>query len=233
MSQKPLVVVHPRKGYDLWAGVYDTNGNPLTALDDAVFPRLFRFPVRGRKAIDLGCGTGRVTAKLLGLGAWVTAVDFSERMMGLARARFKPGRVEFIKADLSKRLPFPDRSFDLATACLVLEHIRDKKAFLSEVRRILKPGGTLYLTEMHPAMALLGKTANFTDPATGCDIRPRSHVQPISELIMSALAAGFGIRLIKEYAGRKSMVGKIPKMTRYVGWPLLAVMVLEKKGPGL
>jgi ubiquinone/menaquinone biosynthesis C-methylase UbiE len=188
--------------------------------------------VRGKRAIDLGCGTGRVTHKLLRLGAWVTAVDFSEKMMGLARAKFRPGQVEFMAADLTKKLPFPNNAFHLATACLVLEHIRDKKAFFSEVHRVLKPGGILYLTEMHPAMVLLGKTANFTDPRTGRDIRPRSHVRPISELVMSALGVGFGIKLIKEYAGRKSMAVKIPKMTRYVGWPLLAVMVLEKKRPG-
>lgn len=226
------VVLHPRRGYDLWAEVYDSNGNPLTALDDAVFPRLFRFPARGRLAVDLGCGTGRVTAKLVRLGARVTAVDFSEKMMGLARSKFRPGQVEFVAADLTRRLPFPSNRFDLATACLVLEHIREKRRFLSEVFRILKPGGILYLSEMHPALELLGKTANFTDPKTGRDIRPRSFVRPLSELVMSAQEAGFGIWLMREYAGRKGMASKYPKMARYAGWPLLAVMVLEKKGPG-
>lgn len=228
---KRKVIVHPRRGYDLWAEVYDSNGNPLTALDDAIFARLFRFPARGRLAIDLGCGTGRVTAKLLRLGARVTAVDFSERMMDLARAKFGPGRVDFVSADLTKRLPFPQKRFHLATACLVLEHIRDKRGFLSEAYRILKPGGVLYLSEMHPAMELLGKTANFTDPRTGADIRPRSHVRCISDLAMAAQGAGFRIELMREYDGRKGMVQKTPKMARYVGWPLLAVMVLKKKGP--
>lgn len=230
-TKKPLVVVHPRRGYDLWAGVYDSNGNPLTALDDAVFPRLFRFTARGRLAIDLGCGTGRVTRKLVRLGAKVTAVDFSEKMMALARARSKPGQVEFIAADLTKKLPFPGSKFDLATACLVLEHIRDKKRFLSEAHRILRPGGVLYLSEMHPAMVLLGKTANFTDPATGRDIRPRSHVRSVSDLAMAAQEAGFKIELMREYAGRRGMVKKVPKMARYAGWPLLAVMVLSKTRP--
>ncbi len=228
---KRKVIVHPRRGYDLWAQVYDSNGNPLTALDDAVFPRLFRFNVRGRRVLDLGCGTGRVTAKLVRLGGRVTAADFSEKMMDLARPRFRPGQVELVTADLTRRLPFPNNKFHLATACLVLEHIRDKKAFFSEVHRVLKSGGMLYLTEMHPAMTLLGKTANFTDPVTGADVRPRSHVKPLSDLLMSALEAGFGATLIKEYAGRKSMVRRFPKMARYAGWPLLAVMVLKKKGP--
>jgi len=226
---KPRLILHAREGYDRWAQVYDTNRNPLTALDDAVFGRIFRFPAEGREAIDLGCGTGRVTAKLLRLGARVTAVDFSEKMMDLARVKFSPGQVEFVTADLTKKLPFPKGRFDLATACLVLEHIRDKRGFLSEVYRILMPGGILYLSEMHPAMALQGKTANFTDPRTGRDIRPRSHVRSISDLAMAAQGAGFDILYMREYPGRKGMLKRYPKVARYVGWPMLAVMGLRKK----
>lgn len=51
-------------------------------------------------------------------------------------------------------------------------------------------------------------------------------------LALAALGAGFGIKLIREFDCRKSMVRKVLKMKRYAGWPLLAVMVLEKKGPG-
>lgn len=213
----------------MWARVYDTNRNPLTALDNSVFPENFRFPTRNKRAVDLGCGTGRVTAKLVKLGARVTAVDFSDRMMALARAKFRPGQVELVTADLTKRLPFPSGRFDLATACLVVEHIRDKLRFLTEAARLLNPRGILYLSEMHPAMALLGNTANFTDPATGRDIRPKSHICSLSELAMAAMETGLTILFMREYPGRKGMLRRYPKVARYVGWPMLAVMGLRKK----
>jgi ubiquinone/menaquinone biosynthesis C-methylase UbiE len=225
---KQVITLHARQGYDRWAPLYDTNRNPLTALDDIAFRECFAFPVNHKRVIDLGCGTGRVTAKLARLGAKVTAVDFSDGMMSLARR--KPGmeKVTFITRDLTKRLPFPDRSFALAVSCLTVEHIRDKKKFFAEVFRVLNRGGICYLTELHPAMPLLGTTARFTDPASGRELRPRSHVRGIADLVMSALGAGFEIQSMKEYDGRRSLLRRYPKIKRYLGWPMLLVMALRK-----
>jgi ubiquinone/menaquinone biosynthesis C-methylase UbiE len=225
---KTVITLGARQGYDRWAPLYDTNRNPLTALDDIAFRENFAFPVRGKQVVDLGCGTGRVTAKLARLGARVTAVDFSDGMMALARR--KPGmeRVAFVAHDLSRRLPFPDGAFALAASCLTVEHIRDKRRFFCEVRRILRPGGVCYLTEMHPAMLLLGNQANFTDPASGSEVRPRSHGCGIAELVTAALSAGLCLSAMREYAGRKSMLRQYPKMTRYVDWPMLLVMALRR-----
>jgi ubiquinone/menaquinone biosynthesis C-methylase UbiE len=225
---KHVITLGARQGYDRWAPLYDSNRNPLTALDDIAFRECFAFPVRRKPVIDLGCGTGRVTKKLVGLGATVTAVDFSEGMMTLARK--KPGmeKVFFIARDLTKRLPFPDKSFALAVSCLTIEHIRDKGKYFTEVFRILKPGGICYLSEMHPAMLLLGNQANFTDPASGHEVRPRSHVCGIAELVNAAVAAGFSLVAMREYTGRKGMLRAYPKIKRYVGWPMLLVLALQK-----
>ena len=225
---KQVITLHARQGYDRWAPLYDSNRNPLTALDDIAFRECFAFSVRNKPVVDLGCGTGRVTQKLAALGARVTAVDFSEGMMALARQ--KPGmeRVAFVTHDLTKRLPFPNGAFALAASCLTVEHLRDKKKFFAEAARVLKPRGILYLTEMHPAMWLLGNQANFTDPATGHEVRPRSHVCGVSGLVMSALGAGFTIQSLHEYEGRRSLLRRYPKIGRYIDWPMLLVMVLRK-----
>ena len=97
--------------------------------------------VHGLDVVDLGCGTGRHSIRLVAAGARVTAVDFSDGMV--AKARRKPGweQVQFILHDLTRGLPFSDCSFDRVLSCLVLDHVGDQTAFFAECRRICRPEG--------------------------------------------------------------------------------------------
>src|SRR5438046_70083 len=100
-------VVPTRQGYDLWASTYDTDGNPLIALEEPLVDGLLG-DVRGLSGLDVGCGTGRHAIRLAAAGAKVHAVDFSEAM--LQQARNKPGSagIKFQAHDLSAPLPFAD-----------------------------------------------------------------------------------------------------------------------------
>jgi SAM-dependent methyltransferase len=104
-------------------------------------------PVDGKRILDLGCGKGRFAARLTELGADVVGVDLSAAMLakatGLARARAS-----------ARRLPFADGSFDAVVAIEVLEHVGDVNPVLAEIRRVLRPGGTL---------AILDKNASALD----------------------------------------------------------------------
>src|SRR5208337_3834007 len=82
------VVLPTRAGYDRWAACYDTDGNPLIALEEPQVDRLLG-EVRGLAVLDVGCGTGRHAIRLAGAGAIVQALDFSAGM--LEQARKKPG----------------------------------------------------------------------------------------------------------------------------------------------
>src|SRR5436190_1896391 len=74
--------------YDAWAAVYDTDGNPLVAIDSSVVPSIYARSVRGKRALDVGCGTGRHTALLVEAGAAaVVGVDASSGMLARARER--------------------------------------------------------------------------------------------------------------------------------------------------
>jgi 2-polyprenyl-3-methyl-5-hydroxy-6-metoxy-1,4-benzoquinol methylase len=83
-----------REAYDLWAEVYDRDGNPLIALEERHIGALIG-ETAGLAVADVGCGTGRHAVRLAMQGAHVTALDFSPGM--LAAAREKPGaeRVRF------------------------------------------------------------------------------------------------------------------------------------------
>src|SRR5436309_1970250 len=121
-APRPIDHLPTRAGYDRWAAVYDTDPNPLVAIEEAHVDRLLG-DVRGRDVLDVGCGTGRHALRLAAAGARVTAVDFSDAM--LTRARAKPGGavVEWRAHDLAEPLPYPAAAFDRVLCGLVLDHI--------------------------------------------------------------------------------------------------------------
>ncbi len=222
---RPAASLPVRDGYDRWAAVYDHDANPLQALEGPHVRELLG-DVRGLAVLDLGCGTGRHALWLAAAGADVTAVDFSEGM--LAEARQKPGAdaVRFVVHDLHEPLPFGDGAFDRVVSGLVLEHLRDLDGFFREMRRVLRPGGAAVVTGMHPAMMLRGTQAQFTDPATGETVRPRSLPHRLSDFVMAAVRAGFGLEHVGEYAPDEAFAERFPRAAKYVGWPMLVTMRL-------
>ena len=93
-------------------------------------------------ALDLGCGDGRLTASLRA-GA-VTAADVSSVALRRANARLAEAEIAAIRPD--EPLPFVDGEFELVLCTETIEHVRDVQLFLSEIRRVLRPGGGLALT---------------------------------------------------------------------------------------
>jgi len=96
----------------------------------------------GERILDLGCGDGQLTAQLTETGAVVTGVDASAEMVVAARER----GVDALEAK-AESLPFPDASFDAVFSNAVLHWVRDHDAMMTEVRRVLKPGGR-FVAEM-------------------------------------------------------------------------------------
>lgn len=148
----------PKEGYALWSESYDEPGNPIVAIEEAVVHELIRSVPPGR-ALDAACGTGRHAAYLVELGHDVLGVDLSPDM--LARARERVPEAEFQSADL-RALPSKDASFDLIVCGLALAHLRELDAPVSELARVLAPGGRLVVPVLHPFQALLGWHAPFT-----------------------------------------------------------------------
>jgi SAM-dependent methyltransferase len=93
-------------------------------------------------ALDLGCGDGRLTAELR--ASAVTAADTSAVALERAAARL-PG-VEIAALAPDEPLPFVDGEFELVLCAETIEHVRDVQLLLSEVRRVLRPGGALAVT---------------------------------------------------------------------------------------
>jgi trans-aconitate methyltransferase len=92
--------------------------------------------------LDLGCGDGQLTQRLAVGGAHLAGVDASAEMVSAACSR----GVEAIQAN-AESLPYPDGAFDAVFSNAALHWVRDQDAMMTEVYRVLKPGGR-FVAEM-------------------------------------------------------------------------------------
>ena len=113
-------------------------------------------------ALDLGCGDGRLTASLRA-GA-LTAADVSSVALKRASDRLPGAEIALVAVD--EPLPFVDGEFELVLCAETIEHVRDVQLFLSEIRRVLRPGGGLALTTpAHSRLSVLfGGLEETLDP---------------------------------------------------------------------
>jgi SAM-dependent methyltransferase len=98
--------------------------------------------VKGRRVLEVGCGTGVDLARFARGGAIVTGVDLTLSAIELAKANFSQQGLagDFHVAD-GERLPFADRTFDLVYAHGVVQYTPDPARLVAELRRVLRPGG--------------------------------------------------------------------------------------------
>jgi ubiquinone/menaquinone biosynthesis C-methylase UbiE len=121
------------------------------------------------KMLELGCGTGHWTKFFIENGFKLTATDISDAMLKYARQ--KKLQAQILKAD-SEKLPFNDESFDVVSSITMMEFVMDKDKVLSEIYRVLKPNGYVFLGALNGKSQLaknagndpVFKNANFFTP---------------------------------------------------------------------
>jgi ubiquinone/menaquinone biosynthesis methyltransferase len=103
------------------------------------------------RALDLACGTGDLAFALAAMGAQVTGIDASPRMIAAAQQRVSggaPGAPTFVVGDMTQ-LDAPDGSIDVVTAGYALRNVPDFRRALREIARVLKPGGRLLTLDFY------------------------------------------------------------------------------------
>ncbi len=108
--------------------------------------------VRGLQVLDLACGNGYLARRYARAGAHVSGVDASEAIIRRAKAREtkEPLGIDYRTADVSRRLPFPDRTFDLVASNMALMDIEDAEDAIREASRALRDGGRFVASLCHP-----------------------------------------------------------------------------------
>jgi 2-polyprenyl-3-methyl-5-hydroxy-6-metoxy-1,4-benzoquinol methylase len=158
---------------------------------DAVARELGRPP----RVLDVGCGEGQFAAELARAGAEALGADVSRE--ALSRARAREPELEWQLLPLGGPWPLADADFDFVWAGETIEHVADTSAWLSEVRRVLRPAGALALSTPAHGRAVLLALA-LSGARFDAHFEPRSdHLRFYSARSLRALLADTGFERIQ------------------------------------
>ncbi|MFC5138338.1 class I SAM-dependent methyltransferase [Actinomycetospora rhizophila] len=216
------------EGYARWAATYD---RPLRlfGLEEPPVRRLLDALPAG-EMLDAACGTGRWASHLAGRGHTVIGVDRSPAMLDLARAKLPDAR--FLHGDLT-RLPLDDGSVDAAVCALALVHVPDLGVAFGELARVVRPGGRVVISDVHPFLVALGWQAQFPTDHGRAFMRLHAHLP--SDYVTAARDAGLTVRSCEEprltaEAAATPTADLVPNANRdaYVGLPGVLVWEFER-----
>jgi SAM-dependent methyltransferase len=167
-------------------------------------------PVADLRVLDAGCGPGLYSAWLVAHGATVVGLDVSPRMVSLAQARLG-AQATFYEADLAQPLTMlADATVDLVVSGLAFDYVRDWEPLFGELARVLRPGGHLAFSVVHPAdefyrmhshgcyFAVEPVTHTFSWPDQGVRVQVPSYRRPLEAMLSPLLAAGFQLERLVE-----------------------------------
>lgn len=188
--------------YDQLAGEYAETVETNAYNADLEFPGTTSLvpEVDGKRVLDAGRGTGLYAEWLLDQGADVVAADVSKEMLAHAMERVGD-RAEFRRANLGEDLEFAATdSFDGIVSALVLGYVKGWRRTFAEFGRILKPGGFVGFSVMHP-MDTLDEEANYFEierRTKDWSTEVPYYRRPLSEIVNSLVETGFRIDEVAE-----------------------------------
>lgn len=216
-------------GYRLWSETYDRPLR-LSPLEEPVMHELFD-ALPPSIVLDAACGTGRHSIYLAERGHRVIGVDGSSEMLAKARSKLRAG--DFREGSLSS-LPLSPESVDVVVCALALVHLPDLRQAVEEFARVVRPGGRVIISDVHPFPILLGWQAQFRT-TSGDPGFMRIHPHLASEYCQAYTAAGLRVRslyepLLTPEAAVTVAAERLPDANRaaFVGLPGVIVWDLEK-----
>lgn len=150
-------------GYKIWSKTYDKEQNILIKVEEPLVKSILKKFTPGT-TLDAACGTGRYSSFLYSLGHKVTGIDISPDMLTIARKKNK--NVNFRLGNLNK-LPFSNEVFDLVVCGLAIHQVTNINEVINELTRVVRPGGHIVISSVHPWLVALGAHAEFHDKKEG------------------------------------------------------------------
>jgi ubiquinone/menaquinone biosynthesis C-methylase UbiE len=217
--------------YACWAETYDDPDPLIEAEEPAV--EGFLDGLEAGRALDVACGTGRLSRILVGAGHEVVGVDASVEMLSHVRAN-TPG-ASLVLGDV-RRLPISDGTMDVVGCGLALTHVSTLREPIAEIARTLRQGGRLIISDIHPVAAATGAHAFFIrgDGTRGVT---RNHVHWPGEYVDAFRLAGLVVDAVAEPLVGESFVEEMSEGAirdaagdAIVGLPLALVWSVHKQG---
>jgi cytosine/adenosine deaminase-related metal-dependent hydrolase/ubiquinone/menaquinone biosynthesis C-methylase UbiE len=229
---RPAPRVSAKDGYRLVSAVYDTEPNPMLSLEQRFLERLLP-PLQGLDVVDLGCGTGRWLARLAEKEPRsLVGVDLSSEMLFQAKRKLH-GAANLVLADCCN-IPFPRSSADLILCSFLESYIQDFATFAQQIRRLLRPGGAVFLSDLHPrTVAALSWRRGFNVKGRFVDIATYS--RPIEEALrhFQALEIEAEVVLEPQFGDPEAVVfqraGKTDALEAASGLPAIYILQLRVK----
>lgn len=200
------------KSYNNWAEQYDTNKNKTRDLDQlATMETLSKY--KFKNVLELGCGTGKNTVWLLTKAERIIGLDFSEKMLEVAKAKISDNRVKFIKTDLTKKWEIENGFANLITSSLTLEHIENLDHIFNQANQKLAKDGIFFISELHPFEQYLGNKAKFETENGIEELEVYTH--HISDFVENAKNNNFELLEINEWFLNEQK-NEIPRLISFV-----------------
>jgi len=223
-----MSVLSPARGYALWAPTYAAE-TAVSALDASAVDA-FEIALRGRRVLDVGCGTARRLRQARDAGASLAAgVDLTPDM--LARADGEP----LLAAADVRSLPVADGAFDVVWCRLVLGHVAELDAAYAELGRVCAARAHVVVTDFHSAAAAAGHRRTFRD-TRGRVHELEHHVH--DERAHRAAAGRAGLSLLERrdavvdetVRGFYERADRLEAYERQLGLPLVLALLFQRGG---
>lgn len=220
--------VDVRTGYGSWASSYESTVEDV--MDVALLDRLGqpRWD-RTKRALDLGCGTGRTGAWLRSRGvAAVDGLDLTPEMLELARAR--GAHDQLLEGDATAT-GLPENTYDMVIASLIDEHLDELAPLYREAWRVSTDLAYWVLVAFHPHFIMhAGMPTHFTG-GDGEQVAITTNVHLISDHIAAGLETGWELVEMREGVVDEEWLAVKPKWRKFAGHPVSAAFVWRKAPP--
>jgi len=182
---------------------------------------------KGQKVLEVGCGSGIDAVEFAKYGAFVTAIDFSEVAVELTQKLAKEAGQKIAVVEASaNRIPYKDNTFDCVYSFGVLHHIPEVEEVLSEIQRVLKPGGKVMAMLYHKDSLLYAYSILYlkgeTERNSGCPyvkVYTKKEAVSLFERYFSDIGVSIHSNVIDTPQQRKVKLGVDDKYE--LGWHLI------------
>ncbi len=217
--------VDVQTGYAEWVPNYENTVED--AMDIALLEDLTEvlWPAT-RRAVELGCGTGRTGAWLRGNGVEsIDGVDITPEMIAVAHPRGIYRHLH--QADVTAT-GLESGVYDLVMICLVDEHLSDLQPLYAEAWRLACPGGVLVLVGYHPHFIMTAGMPTHYDRRPGEPVAIETYLHLLSEQVTAGLQAGWNLLEMKERVIDESWLALKPKWERFRHHPISVAFTWRK-----
>ena len=224
----------PREAYRLWAPVYAGAETPITFVDERIVAPLTP-PLAGLRVLDAGCGTGRRLHSLRDT-ARAAGADLSWEMLAAGAATYPDAPLLLAAADV-RALPFAAAAFDLVWCRLVVGHLPSAVEAYAELGRVCAPGGTVIVTDFHPAAAAAGQVRTFRD-TDGVLHQVEHHIHTQEAQVRAADAAGLDLLEARDGVVGPELrpfferAGQLARYPASLGMPVVLALAFRKRSGG-